>query len=83
MLDETSIFVQVDGVAIADSDVSTTVLPSGGAWDSTSLLEVVLSGNFGYADDTDIKLTTLVQSVSVSGYQGEATESTVVRLNEL
>ena len=83
VLDETSIFVQVDGVAIADSDVSTTVLPSGGAWDSTSLLEVVLSGNFGYADDTDIKLTILVQSVSVSGYQGEATESTVVRLNEL
>ena len=58
VLDETSIFVQLDGVAIADSDVSTTVLPSGGAWDSTSLLEVVLSGNFGYADDTDIKLTT-------------------------
>lgn len=83
VLDETSIFVQVDGVVIPDSDVSTTVLPSGGAWDSTSLLEVVLSGNFGYADDTDIKITTLVQSVSVSGYQGEATESTVVRLNEL
>ena len=53
------LFVQIDGVAIADSDVSTTVLPSGGAWDSTSLLEVVLSGNFGYADDTDIKLTIL------------------------
>ena len=68
VLDETSIFVQLDGVVIADSDVSTTVLPS---------------GNFGYADDTDIKITTLVQSVSVSGYQGEATESTVVRLNEL
>ena len=83
VLDETSIFVQVDGVVIANSGVSTTVLPSGGAWDSTSLLEVVLSGNFGYADDTDIKITTLVQSVSVSGYQGEATESTVVRLNEL
>ena len=83
VLDETTIFVQVDGVVIPDSDVSTTVLPSGGAWDSTSLLEVVLSGNFGYADDTDIKIPTLVQSVSVSGYQGEATESTVVRLNEL
>jgi len=83
VLDETSIFVQVDGVVIPDSDVSTTVLPSGGAWDSTSLLEVVLSGNFGYPDDTDIKLTTLVQSVSVGGYEGEAIESTVVRLNEL
>ena len=83
ILDETTIFVQVDGVVIPDSDVSTTVLPSGGAWDSTSLLEVVLSGNFRYADDTDIKLTTLVQSVSVGGYEGEAIESTVVRLNEL
>tara|TARA_A200000159_G_scaffold163986_1_gene192009 strand:+ start:860 stop:1354 length:495 start_codon:yes stop_codon:yes gene_type:complete len=83
VLDETSIFVQVDGVVIPDSDVSTTVLPSGGSWDSTSLLEVVLTGNFGYADDTDIRLTTLVQSVIVSGYQGESTESTVVRLNEL
>ena len=28
VLDETSIFVQVDGVVIANSDVSTTVLPS-------------------------------------------------------
>ena len=83
VLDETSIFVQVDGVVIPDSDVSTSVLPSGGAWDSTSLLEVVLSGNFGYDDDTDIKLTTLIQSVSVAGYEGEAIESTVVRLNEL
>ena len=83
VLDETTIFVQLDGVVIPDSDVSTTVLPSGGAWDSTSLLEVVLSGNFGYADATDIKLTTLVQSVSVGGYEGEAIESTVVRLNEL
>jgi archaellum component FlaG (FlaF/FlaG flagellin family) len=83
VLDETSVFVQVDGVVIPDSDVSTTVLPGGGAWDSTSLLEVTISSNFGYDDDTDIKLTTLVQSVIVSGYQGEATESTVVRLNEL
>ena len=57
VLDETSIFVQVDGVVIANSDVSTTVLPSGGAWDSTSLLEVVLSGNFGYADDTCLLYT--------------------------
>ena len=82
-LDEDSVYVQLDGVLIPNADISTTVLPSGGTWDSTSLLEVVLNGNFGYADDTDIKLTILVQSVIVLGYQGEASESTVVRLNEL
>ena len=82
-LDENSVYVQLDGVLIPNADISTTVLPSGGTWDSTSLLEVVLNGNFGYADNTDIKLTILVQSVIVLGYQGEASESTVVRLNEL
>ena len=82
-LDENSVYVQLDGVLIPNADISTTVLPSGGTWDSTSLLEVVLDGNFGYADNTDIKLTILVQSVIVLGYQGEASESTVVRLNEL
>ena len=34
-----------------------------------------------YQDNDDVKLTILVQSVSVSGYQGEVTESTEVRLN--
>jgi archaellum component FlaG (FlaF/FlaG flagellin family) len=82
-LDEDSIFVQLDGQAVQDSDVTTTILPSGGVWNQTNLLEVVLSGNFGYADNTDIKLTILVQSVFVSGYQGEATASTEVRLNEV
>ena len=83
ILDEETIFVQLDGQAVQDSDVSTTVLPGGGAWNQTNLLEVVLSGAFGYADNTDVKLTILAQSVFVSGYQGEATASTEVRLNEL
>jgi len=82
VLDESSLFIQLDGVVIASADVTTTVLP-GGAWASADLLEVVLSGNFGYQDNDDVKLSILLQSVLVSGYQGEATESTEVRLNEL
>ena len=80
VLDEASLFVQLDGVVVPSGDITTTVLPSGD-WASSDLLEVVLSGAFGYQDNDDVKLTILVQSVSVSGYQGEATESTEVRLN--
>ena len=80
VLDEASIFVQLDGVVVPSGDITTTVLPSGD-WASSELLEVELSGAFGYQDNDDVKLTILVQSVSVSGYQGEATESTEVRLN--
>ena len=80
LLDEASIFIQLDGVVVPSGDITTTVLPSGD-WASSELLEVVLSGAFGYQDNDDVKLTILVQSVSVSGYQGEATESTEVRLN--
>jgi archaellum component FlaG (FlaF/FlaG flagellin family) len=80
VLDEASIFVQLDGVVVPNGDITTTVLPSGD-WASSELLEVELSGAFGYQDNDDVKLTILVQSVSVSGYQGEATESTEVRLN--
>ena len=80
LLDEASLFVQLDGVVVANGDITTTVLPSGD-WASSELLEVELSGAFGYQDNDDVKLTILVQSVSVSGYQGEATESTEVRLN--
>ena len=83
VLDEDSLFVQLNGSVIADADVVTTVLPTGGAWSNTNLLEVVISGVWGYDDNTDIYLTVLVQSVSVGGYQGEDVESTVVRLNEL
>ena len=80
VLDEASLFVQLDGVVVPSGDITTTVLPSGD-WASSELLEVELSGAFGYQDNDDVKLTILVQSVSVSGYQGEATESTEVRLN--
>ena len=80
VLDEASLFVQLDGVVVPSGDITTTVLPSGD-WASSELLEVMLSGAFGYQDNDDVKLTILVQSVSVSGYQGEATESTEVRLN--
>ena len=80
VLDEASLFVQLDGVVVPSGDITTTVLPSGD-WASSELLEVALSGAFGYQDNDDVKLTILVQSVSVSGYQGEATESTEVRLN--
>lgn len=80
VLDEASLFVQLDGVVVPSGDITTTVLPSGD-WASSELLEVVLSGAFGYQDNDDVKLTILVQSVSVSGYQGEAIESTEVRLN--
>ena len=80
LLDEASLFVQLDGVVVPSGDITTTVLPSGD-WATSELLEVALSGAFGYQDNDDVKLTILVQSVSVSGYQGEATESTEVRLN--
>ena len=80
VLDEASLFVQLDGVVVPSGDITTTVLPSGD-WASSELLEVELSGAFGYQDNDDVKLTILVQSVSVSGYQGEAIESTEVRLN--
>ena len=80
VLDEASLFIQLDGVVVPSGDITTTVLPSGD-WASSELLEVELSGAFGYQDNDDVKLTILVQSVSVSGYQGEATESTEVRLN--
>ena len=83
VLDEDSLFVQLNGSVIADANVATTVLPTGGAWGNTNLLEVVISGTWGFADNTDIYLTVLVQSLSVGGYQGEDAESTVVRLNEL
>ena len=69
LLDETSLFIQLDGVVVPSGDITTTVLPSGD-WASSELLEVELSGAFGYQDNDDVKLTILVQSVSVSGYQG-------------
>ena len=83
LLDEDSLFIQVNGAAIADVDVSTTVLPIAGPWGNSDLLEVEISGAWTLTDNTDVKLTVFLQSVIVSGYEGEHTESTVVRLNEV
>ena len=83
VLDESTLFVQLEGSVISSANVSSSLLPSGTSWGNINLLEVVLSGAWGFADDTDINLTVLVQSVLVGGYQGEDVESTVVRLNEL
>ena len=48
VLDEDSLFVQLNGSVIADANVATTVLPTGGAWGNTNLLEVVISGGMGF-----------------------------------
>ena len=61
LLDITSVFVQLDGAAISDTDLTTTVLPNIGDWGTDDLLQVQLQGNWGYADDTDINLTVIVQ----------------------
>ena len=39
-LDESSLFIQLNGEIIADVDTSTTILPSGVIWASGQLLEV-------------------------------------------
>lgn len=83
LLDITSVFVQLDGAAISDTDLTTTVLPNIGDWGTDDLLQVQLQGNWGYADDTDINLTVLVQSVSTFGQTGTDSKSTEARLNEL
>jgi len=83
LLDITSVFVQLDGVAISDTDLTTTLLPSSGEWDSDDLLQVSLQGNWGYADDNDISLTVVVQSEITFGQTGTDTKSTEARLNEL
>ena len=83
LLDITTVFVQLDGAAISDTDLTTTVLPNIGDWGTDDLLQVQLQGNWGYADDTDINLTVLVQSVSTFGQTGTDSKSTEARLNEL
>ena len=83
ILDESTLFIQLEGSVIPSANVSTDILPNAATWGNINLLEVELSGAWGYADNTEINLTVLVQSVPVNGYQGEDTESTVVRLNEL
>ena len=83
VLDDTSLFIHLDGVSVPDADVSTTILPSGGDWGTTELLEVEMTGTWGFADNSDIKLTILVFSVTVGGYEGQESQSTEARLNEL
>ena len=83
LLDITTVFVQLDGAAISDTDLTTTVLPNIGDWGTDDLLQVQLQGNWGYADDTDVSLTVLVQSVSTFGQTGTDSKSTEARLNEL
>ena len=84
ILDEDTLFIQVDGQSISASDVSTTVLPLGGDWGNNDLLEVVISGAWGLPDNSDVKFSVLVESTSsVTGYSGKAVDSVEVRLNEL
>ena len=82
VLDESTLFIQMNGEVIADANVSTTILPGGTDWGTTNLLEVEIVGSWNLPDNTDVNFTILVQSNSVGGYQGEDVESTVVRLNE-
>ena len=42
-----------------------------------------MTGTWGFADNSDIKLTILVFSVTVGGYEGQESQSTEARLNEL
>ena len=70
-------------MTISDTDLTTTVLPNIGDWGTDDLLQVQLQGNWGYADDTAINLTVLVQSVSTFGQTGTDSKSTEARLNEL
>ena len=83
VLDDTSLFIQIDGVAVLGADVTTTILPGGGDWGTTELLEVEMTGTWGFTDNSDIKLTILVFSVTVGGYEGQESQSTEARLNEL
>ena len=82
-LDEDSLFIQLNGEIIADAETSTTILPSGTAWASGLLLEVEISGAWGFADDTEISLTILAISEDIGGYSGETIVSEEVRLNAI
>jgi hypothetical protein len=44
-------------------------LPAGGVWGTTELLEVEMTGTWALADNSDIKLTILVFSITVAGYE--------------
>lgn len=80
-IDEDSLFIQLDGQVIADSDTTTAILPTSAEWASGQLLEVEITGAWGFADDTEISLTILAISESVGGYTGETIVTEEVRLN--
>ena len=80
-LDEDSLFIQLDGEVIADAETTTTILPAGTEWASGQLLEVEISGAWGFADDAEISLTILVISENIGGYTGETVVTQEVRLN--
>lgn len=81
-LDESSLFIQLNGEVIADVDTSVTVLPTGLIWASGQLLQVELSGTWAFADDTDISFSIFAESISVGGFTGQTFVNQEVRLNE-
>ena len=82
-LDESSLFIQLNGEIIADVDTSTTVLPSGVIWASGQLLEVEVSGTWALVDDTEISFSIFAESISVGGYSGQTVINQEVRVNEV
>jgi archaellum component FlaG (FlaF/FlaG flagellin family) len=80
-LDEASLFIQLNGEIIPDTETTSTVLPSGTNWASGQLLEVEITGAWGFADNTEISLTVLVILIDIGGYFGETIVTEEVRLN--
>jgi archaellum component FlaG (FlaF/FlaG flagellin family) len=81
-IDESSLFIQLNGEIILDADTSTTVLPTGVIWGAGQLLEVEVSGIWAFADDTEVSFSIFAESISVGGYTGQTIVIQEVRLNE-
>tara|TARA_B110000444_G_scaffold261514_1_gene314475 strand:- start:2391 stop:2891 length:501 start_codon:yes stop_codon:yes gene_type:complete len=81
-IDESSLFIQLNGEVILDADTSTTVLPTGVIWGTGQLLEVEVSGTWAFADDTEVSFSIFAESISVGGYTGQTIVIQEVRLNE-
>ena len=83
-LDEESLFIQLNGDIIPDTDVGSRIVPGlGTQWSSGLILEVELTGDWNFADNEDIALTIFASSIFVAGYAGEVVVSEEVRLNEV
>ena len=83
-LDEESLFIQLNGDIILDTDVGSRIVPGlGTQWTSGLILEVELTGDWNFADNEDIALTIFASSILVAGYAGEVVVSEEVRLNEV